>query len=89
MNRGHLRESYRVLREQPILVDRGSGFFFAHARVVRRGAQGYRGGGLSQLAEGPDVGPMSGPLPWWAGQGDTSSIHAFIERAVAAPRREQ
>ena len=28
MNRGHLHESYRVLREQPIMVDASSGFFF-------------------------------------------------------------
>jgi hypothetical protein len=27
---------------------------------------------------------MSVPLPWWASQGDTLSIHAFIDRALAA-----
>ena len=84
MNRGHLRESYRVLREQPILVDRGSGFSCLRSRCSPWYPRIPRLGIFRSWLKGPDVGPMSRPLPWWAGQGDTSSIHAFIERALAA-----
>jgi tetratricopeptide (TPR) repeat protein len=84
MNRGHLRESYRVLREHPILVDEGSGFFFVTFALFGVVPKDTAAAVFRSWLEGPDVGPMSRPLPWWAGQGDTSSIHAFIERARAA-----
>ena len=84
MNRGHLRESYRVLREHPILVDRGSGLFLLTLALFGVVPKDTAAGIFRSWLKGPDVGPMSRPLPWWAGQGDTSSIRAFIERALAA-----
>jgi hypothetical protein len=84
MNRGHLRESYRVLREQPILVDRGSGFLFVTLALFGVVPKDTAAAVFRSWLKGPDVGPMSRPLPWWAGQGDTFSIRAFIERVRAA-----
>ena len=84
INRGHLRESYRVLREQPILVDGGSGFLFVTLALLGVVPEDTAAAIFRSWLKGPDVGPMSRPLPWWAGQADTSSIHAFIRRALAA-----
>ena len=84
MNRGHLRESYRVLREKPILVDGGSGFCFVTLALFGVVPRDTAAAVFRRWLTGPDLGPISRPLPWWAGQGDTSSIRAFIERALAA-----
>ncbi len=83
LNRGHLREGLRVLRDKPI-IDGGSGFFFTQLALLGVVPRDTAAALFARWLRGPDLGPTILPLAWWASQGDTSSIHAMMERSVAA-----
>jgi hypothetical protein len=84
MNRGHLRESYRALQQEPILVEGGSGYLFTVLALLGVVPADTAAAVFHRWLREADVGPMERPLPWWAERGDTVSIHALIERATAA-----
>ena len=83
LNRGHLREGSRILREKPI-IDGTSGFLFSQLTLLGVVPKDTAAALFDRWLKGPDLGPMVFPPAWWAGRGDTSSIHAMIERSVAA-----
>ncbi len=85
LNRGHLRDGLRVLRDKPI-IDGGSGFFFTQLTLLGVVPNDTAVAQFRRWLRGPDLGPTVIPLAWWASQGDTSSIQAMIDRSVAAAR---
>ncbi len=85
MNRGHLRQSYRVLRQRPI-ADFLSRSSFAELALLGGVSRDTAAAVFRRWLNGPDLGFMAMALPWWAAQRDTASIRAMIDRGVAAAR---
>jgi hypothetical protein len=85
MNRGHLRQSYLVLRAQPI-ANFWSRLGFTQLAMLGGVPRDTAAAVFRRWLNGPDFFYMTMALPWWAAQRDTSSIRAMMARAEAAAR---
>jgi eukaryotic-like serine/threonine-protein kinase len=85
MNRGHLAQSYRVLRRQPI-----AGFLphhiFLQLALLGGVSKDTAAALFRRWLNSPDLANMAHATQWWAAQRDTSSIKAMISRAEAKAR---